>query len=376
MNRLIIQPRNNWQAIVEQQGFIWHTASNAAYWNESAYYEFTYHDIQEIKHATTELYEMFLEAGQYVIDNELFHLFCIPPKFIDYLVQSWNDSPPCLNYGRFDLAYDGITPPKLLEFNCDTPTSLVEASIIQKKWLCDVFHDKNQFNFIESSIIDKWHTLRHYLTSTIHFAHTNDHSGEDIGTIEFIAKLANKAGFTCIPLFMENIGICDNEFVDMDDKSIDNIYKLYPWEWLCNERFSDYIIANDSINWIEPIWKMLWSNKAILPILWDLFPRHTNLLWATFDSPNARDYVRKPILSREGSNVEIYKENILFTQKHGPYAKGKFIYQDLYDLPDYSGNKPVIGSWIIDNKPIGIGVREDGLITGNLSRFVPHIIKD
>lgn len=113
----------------------------------------------------------------------------------------------------------------------------------------------------------------------------------------------------------------------------------------------------------------------ILPILWNLYPRHPNLLWATRDAPASDSYVRKPVLAREGANVRIVKEGREIAATDGAYSEGRAIYQGLFDLPDFDGARPVIGSWSVDGEPAGMGVREDGLITGNLSRFVPHIIE-
>lgn len=57
----------------------------------------------------------------------------------------------------------------------------------------------------------------------------------------------------------------------------------------------------------------------------------------------------------------------------GTYGKEGFVYQQYCPLPSFDGNYPVIGSWIVDGKPAGIGIREDDTpVTKNTSRFVPH----
>ena len=122
---------------------------------------------------------------------------------------------------------------------------------------------------------------------------------------------------------------------------------------------------------------MLLSNKAILPVLWKLFPNHPNLLAAYFDeSEILYDYVKKPLLSREGANISIFKNGHLLASNEGEYGDEGYIYQEYMELPSFEGNHPVIGSWIIGLEPAGIGIREsDNLITDNLSRFVPQIIR-
>jgi glutathionylspermidine synthase len=147
--------------------------------------------------------------------------------------------------------------------------------------------------------------------------------------------------------------------------------KLYPWEWLINEEYGKYIFKSTT-QFIEPAWKMILSNKGILPLLWELFPEHPNLLPAYFTSKIEGDYIKKPLLSREGANISIFKDGEV-TSSEGDYGEEGFIYQALHELPNFDGNHPMVGSWVIEGESAGIGIREDtSLITGNLSRFVPH----
>ena len=130
--------------------------------------------------------------------------------------------------------------------------------------------------------------------------------------------------------------------------------------------------GKSTVNWIEPVWKMLWSNKALLPILWQLYPDHPNLLPAYFEPHNA-NYVQKPKLSREGANIAIVQNGQIVQSTGGNYGDAGFIYQDIAQIPNMDGNYPVIGSWIIGGEAAGMGIRESSsMITDNVSRFVPH----
>ncbi|HEX4782611.1 MAG TPA: glutathionylspermidine synthase family protein, partial [Usitatibacter sp.] len=124
---------------------------------------------------------------------------------------------------------------------------------------------------------------------------------------------------------------------------------------------------------IEPSWKMLLSNKAILPTLWQMFPEHPNLLAASFEPGKfATDFVKKPIYSREGANVSISARGATL-EAPGDYGAEGFIWQAYHELPRFDGNYTVIGSWVVGEEPAGIGIREDDSpITRNSSRFVPH----
>jgi hypothetical protein len=134
MKRISIAPRPGWQEEVERAGLLWHTADGQPYWNESAYYLFTADQIDEIEAATAELQALCLEAGQFILDRDHFAKFGIPAWTVPFIRRAWDEEPPALFHGRFDLGYDGRTPPKLFEYNCDTPTALFEAAVVQWDW--------------------------------------------------------------------------------------------------------------------------------------------------------------------------------------------------------------------------------------------------
>jgi glutathionylspermidine synthase len=162
----------------------------------------------------------------------------------------------------------------------------------------------------------------------------------------------------------------------MENEPIKNIFKLYPWEWLISDAFARNILQDENrAFWIEPAWKMILSNKAILPILWELFPDHPLLLPAYFEAGRLSRFVKKPILSREGANIDLVTDGRLLHHTDGQYGREGYIFQELFELPDFDGNYPVIGSWVIGQEPAGMGIREaNTLVTDNKSRFVPHLI--
>ncbi len=375
MQRLPIAPRPGWQRKVERRGLIWHTAGGEPYWNEAAYYRFTPRQIDEIEAATAELYRLCLLAGQHVIDHDLFARFAIPRHLVPLIVQAWNAEPPALNHGRFDLGYDGTGAPKMFELNCDTPTALFEAAVVQWEWKEEIFPHDDQFTSLHDKLIAKWRDIAPYLLSRrITFAHVADSAGEDTLTVTYLRDLAEQAGLETVPILVQDIGwdARRRRFVDLRDHPIDVLFHLYPWEWLASEEFAPHIVeCYGQMQWIEPVWKMLWSNKALLAVLWDLFPGHPNLLPASFE-PLGATYVKKPLLAREGANVTIVENGKTLAETGGNYGAEGCIYQALYELPDFDGNRPVVGSWIVDGEPAGMGIREGGLVTGNTSRFVPH----
>jgi glutathionylspermidine synthase len=370
-------PRANWQADVEALGLIWHSPDGKPYWDESAYYSFTRHQIRKLETATTDLYALFLEAGQSVIDRNLFSHFGIPDWCVPLIRDSWDAEPPALNYGRFDLGYDGVGAPKLFEFNCDTPTSLLEAAVVQWHWKEEVFPRADQFNSIHDALVEQWRAIGPRINNRTHVTHVADAAGEDTVTVSYMRDIAGEAGLQTSAILIDEIGWDAGaaQFVDMENDPIETLYHLYPWEWLIDEEFGQNIARSiDKTVWIEPIWKMIWSNKAILAVLWELFPNHPNLLPAYIGEFQG-DHVRKPILAREGANVSIIRGGSIAAETGGDYGREGYVCQGLYPLPGEGNNRPVIGSWIVDGAAVGIGIREDGLITGNTARFVPHIIE-
>ncbi|RKR85254.1 glutathionylspermidine synthase [Mucilaginibacter gracilis] len=377
MKRFKISPRNNWQKTVEALGFNFHS-TDVPYWDETAHYTFTMPEVEKLEAVTAELWDMCIQAVQYVIDNNLFEAFKIPKFIIPHIVDSWNEDAPAI-YGRFDFWYDGIGEPKLIEFNADTPTSLFEASIIQWFWLKDFDEPKDQFNSLHEKLIDYWKYLKNYLyNDKLYFSCIKD-SLEDFTTTAYMQDCAMQGGLDTEFIYIEDIGWDNNNqyFVDLKNQPIRNIFKLYPYEWMVNEAFGQNIVTDtQKALWIEPSWKMLLSNKAILAILWQLFPEHKNLLPTYFTRSDLTKYVKKPFLSREGANITIVENGLVIEATDGDYGEEGYVYQELCKLPNFDGNFPVIGSWVIGQQPAGIGIREsDGLITNNMSRFVPHLIE-
>lgn len=374
MKRFACTPRIGWQKRVEALGLTWHTPSDGPYWDETAYYEITPHDVAAIKAATTACYEMYLAVGDRIVRDRLFRRFGIPDWCADLITDSWNAEPPALNFGRFDFAYDGRTSPKLLEFNCDTPTSLLEAAVIQWEWKESVLPERGQFNEIHECLIEKWKDIKPYLPSDlVHFVCSRDFLGEDITTTTYLRETANDAGLKTRSLLIGDVGwdMAHRRWVDLSNDEMRTIFKLYPWEWMVREKFGPNIRDNKTL-WIEPIWKMMWSNKCALPLLWNMFPNHANLLPAWDERPPF-SCVAKPCFGREGRGVS-------FLSAEDPLPDvaetlGRLIFQDEIEIAPFDGQIPIVGSWIVDSYPAGIGIREGGRITTNNSRFAPHVLE-
>ena len=384
MQRITCPERSDWRTTAEETGFDFHTIDGERYWDERAYYAFSLDEIEDqIEAPSGEIDAMCLELVSNAVDDEDYlRRLKIPETFWPLISESWHRDEGSL-YGRLDLSFDGRGPAKLLEYNADTPTSIFEAAVFQWTWLEQSIERRiipataDQFNSIHERLIDAWKKVgvgRH-----VHLAGTTENA-EDAATLAYLEDTARQAGLATTLIDIEDIGLRDDgSFADLDDRSIELVFKLYPWEWMFHDAFGAKI-ADAPTRWIEPPWKAILSNKGILPLLWEMFPDHPNLLPAFFeDDPNAAElgasFVRKPLYSREGANVALISDGVTVVEQQGPYGAEGFIRQALAPLPNFSRQYPVLGSWLIDHTPCGLSIREDeNPITGNTSRFLPHAI--
>jgi glutathionylspermidine synthase len=386
MRRIACTERDDWRQTAEACGFDFHTIDGERYWDERAYYAFTLDEIErEIEAPTGEIHAMCLELAARVVDDEAYlKRLKIPQSFWPLISESWHRHQGSL-YGRLDLMFNGEGRAKLLEYNADTPTSIFEAAVFQWTWLEQSIErraipgEADQFNSIHERLIDAWKPLG--LGCHLHLAGTMANA-EDAGTLAYLQDTAVQAGLVTTVLDIEQIGWREaggGGFVDLDGRDIALAFKLYPWEWMFHDAFGARLMDAQT-RWIEPPWKAVLSNKGILPLLWEMFPGHPNLLPAYFeDDPRAAElgtsYVRKPLYSREGANVTIVSGSAPLAAQDGPYGSEGFIRQALATVRDFDRQYPVIGSWLVDHAPCGLSIREDaGPITGNNSRFLPHAI--
>ena len=384
MQRITCPERDDWRATAVQAGFDFHTIDGERYWDERAYYGFTLDEIErQIEAPTAEIDAMCLElVGRAVDDERTLRRLKIPEAFWPLISESWHSDQASL-YGRLDLSFDGRGPAKLLEYNADTPTSIFEAAVFQWTWLEQAIERRitsgraDQFNSIHERLVEAWKKLgagRH-----LHLTGISENS-EDAGTLAYLEDTARQAGLPTTLIDIKDIGLRDDTgFVDLDNRAIEFAFKLYPWEWMFHDAFGAQL-AKAPTRWIEPPWKAILSNKGILPLLWEMFPGHPNLLPAYFedDADAAKlgtSFVRKPLFSREGANVALISAGATLVEQQGPYGAEGFIRQALAPLPNFSGQYAVLGSWLIDHTPCGLSIREDeNPITGNASRFLPHAI--
>jgi glutathionylspermidine synthase len=366
MERILTTPRSDWQAQVEALGFDYHSMNQAIYWDERACYHFKAREIEQLESATQEIEGLCLELVEHVVEQCRYAELGIPEYAWPLIEASWrNREKPLL--GRLDFSYNGTQPPKLLEYNADVALGLLESSLIQKQWLEQVYSNRQQFNTIHEKLMA---ARGHWDFQQVHLTCRTQRE-EVFGNMAYLANTLSQSGLSTKLLHIDRICWNGKEFVDQESQVIKALIKLYPWEWMIEEVFSRVLQANTQV--IEPAWKMILTNKGLLVLLWELFPGHPNLLPTYFNYQHmAGDYVKKPLSGVEGENISLH--NIRDTMDSDSHHNHQaFVYQQAHFLPNFDGNYPVIGSWLIAGESAGISIREDdSLITSVASRAVPH----
>ncbi len=379
---------------LESIGFVWHTDSdNSSYISDeivvisedeaNAYYE-----------ATNELYDMFAQTGQYVIDNDLFHDLNIPFNLVEMIKESWENDVHWHLYSRFDLAggIDG-KPIKLIEFNADTPTSLFETAIIQWAMLkANGLDEASQFNNLYEALkdnfkriitldsdIEKFDEYYSGLGWKILFSSISG-SSEDINTTKLLQHIATEAGFNTDFEFIENVQFND-EGIYKNDELFEFWFKLIPWENIAIEESElalilTQIIGDKKAIIFNPAYTLMFQSKGFMKILWDLYPNHPLLLETSFEPLVGKKQVEKRCFGREGANVTIINaDQSIDEQTNGDYEGHKPIYQEYVEFPkDSNGNSYQAGVFYA-YEACGLGFRRGGKILNNMSKFVGHIIK-
>jgi len=363
-------PRQDWQSRVESEGFTFYLKDGyGTNWLDDTYLEISELEYIQFQDATTELNHLFKNTIEYLLGNkDELAKFNIPRKYWDWIHESYTASLQRGIYGRFDLMHGPDGLPKLLEFNADTPTTLVESAIIQWTWLQDRMSEfsgsVDQFNSIHDDLIKQWGLQNISKNQSVHFAFSSE-SLEEKATCAYMMDVAAHAGINVISIDMKDIGSDGTQLYDLNEQPIENLFKLYPWEWMINEPFGDALLWTKT-KFFEPPWKMLCSCKAILPVMWELHRNHPYLLESSWEKIN--DSFAKPIFGREGKGITHNNTTI----DNPDYDVGPVIYQK-----SALSNKPpiVVGSWLIGSASSGLIARtSDTSIVTDESPVIPHVV--
>jgi glutathionylspermidine synthase len=378
---------------LESIGFYWHTDQDKTSYVADELVVISPEEAEAYYDAANTLYDMFVEAGQYVIDNNLFHELNIPFNLVELIKNSWSNDVHWHLYGRFDFAggVDG-KPIKLLEFNADTPTSLYETAIIQWAMLkANGMNEAEQFNTVFEAIKENFKRLvvlggetedfaQYYEGWKILFSSIKG-SIEDENTVRFLQIAANEAGFHTDFAYVDEVGFNGREGIFKGDENFEYWFKLIPWENIAIEEgdlalLLDEIVREQQAIILNPAYTVMFQSKAFMKVLWELFPNHPLLLETSFEPLKGKKQVEKRAFGREGANTVIYDASMNVIEKtEGEYGSFKPIYQEYVELPKDDETRSYQAGVFFAYEGCGLGFRRGGLIMENFSKFVGHRIK-
>lgn len=351
-------------------------------------------EIDNYKQAVRQLYELYEKAAQYIIDTQRWNDAGIPDNAVEIIQYTWEHRHQHLHlYSRFDLS--GVIngrPPKLIEFNADTATVIPETAIIQTELLRHSdLRNVSQFNDLKASLSSQFERLSHqnpHRPTAVLFS-TLGHE-EDALNADIIADTAKDIGYEIFYMPMEKVFFSPEEGIFMPVRKdeylpIDFWFKLVPWEFIAWEEpklmdILTQVVTKDLCIILNPAYTMLYQSKAMLNILWELFPNHPLLLETTL-SPQAfkgRSYVEKVIYGREGENVKVFNPaGICLESCEGEYGHFPSVYQAYEELPKDSDEEYYQAGIYYTDKACALSYRRrDGLIIDTDAEFIGHFVKE
>ncbi len=376
--------------LMEEVGFTWHTDNDGSDYISNELISVTHAEAEAYYEAGNTLYEMFCEAGEYVIENDLLFDIGIPFNLIETLKNSWENDVHWHLYGRFDLAggIDGKAI-KLIEFNADTPTGVFETAIVQWAMLkANNMDEEAQYNNFYEGMIANFRRLimlegdpedfaDHYDGWKILFSSTRDDDEEE-NTVKFLQNCANDAGFETHFCYLDEVNFDDeNGVFDSEDNHYEYWFKLYPWEDIALEddlpMILENIMRNQKAIILNPAYTLMFQSKGFMKILCDLYPDSPYLLKTSFEPLNGTKQIKKQFFGREGANCEIIAANgDVLLKTEGEYENYKSVYQKYVEFPSNAKGEKYQAGLFFAYEPIALGFRKGGEILDNMAKAVSH----
>ncbi len=354
----------------------------------------------ELKRATNELHALFMHATDHVLSDESqLEKFNLPRALWEKIRQSWSNRRNQMITGRFDftLSERGI---KLYEYNCDSASCHLETGRLQGSWArnfgCDEGEDAGAM--LGGLLKDAW--LHSDISDTVHIM--RDRDLEESYHALYMQEAMTAAGVRS-KIIKGVTGLSwdkDGAILDADGERVRRVWKTWSWETALDQlrqeceddevrlrQFGNGQIPDDPPRLVdvllrpevmvyEPLWTLIPSNKAILPVLWSLFPEFPYLLRSSYeltDELRASGYVAKPIVGRGGANISIYgRDDRLRAATEGGFGDREQIYQQLAPLPVVAGLNVQLNTFSVSGRYAGACTRTDrSLVINGESDCIP-----
>lgn len=352
-----------------------------------AYYCISETAMRELQRATNELHRMFLHATNQVLsDDAQLARFNLPPALWSRIRQSWDNRRNEMITGRFDFAMrpEGL---KAYEYNADSASCYMEAGSLLGRW-ADAFgctDGRDPGARLYDLLVDAWRETA--IDGVLHIMRDDDI--EETYHALFMKRAMEQAGLTCrIVTGVEGLRWGDGgEVLDKDGIPIRWVWKTWAWETALDEIREDLaedeenlrlhrtidratqpprivdVLLREGVMVFEPLWTLVTSNKAILPVVREMFPSSRFLLdtgYELTDELRAAGYAAKPIVGRCGANIALYGQDAnLVAATEGQFESRDTIYQELWKLPRVAGRNAQIQAFSVDGSFAGVGIRLD-----------------
>lgn len=342
---------------------------------------------KELRRATSELHALFMHATDYVLqDDARLEKFNLPRAIWPKLHMSWDNRRNEMITGRFDftLSERGL---KVYEYNADSASCHMESGKVQGKWAehfgCRA--GRNAGAGLHELLVDAWQAQN--IEGVLHIM--QDNHPEEVYHALFMKEALQQAGIHC-KIITGVEGLCwgdDGAILDAEGTEIRWVWKTWAWETALDqiraeceedeERLKNYpldrshsgsprlvdVLLRKGVMVYEPLWTLIPSNKAILPVLWQLFPNHPYLLNSSYAlSPelSGKGYVSKPIAGRCGANITLVDHhNRLLEETEGSFGRQDNVYQEMFALPVLGGKYTQICTFSVAGSYAGACSRVD-----------------
>ncbi|MDT8399212.1 MAG: bifunctional glutathionylspermidine amidase/synthase [Pseudomonadales bacterium] len=350
------------------------------------YFEISETAIKELKRATNELHALFMHATDFVLQNdEWLEKFNLPRALWSRIRQSWDNRKNQMITGRFDFCMTeaGI---KVYEYNADSCSCHMECGKVQDKWAehFEVDAGRSAGDRLHPMLVEAWKASA--VQGVLHIM--QDQDLEETYHALFMKAALERAGITCKVLKGVS-GLHWNQagkIVDAEGIEVTWVWKTWAWETAldqiraeCEEdefklrhyqldqvkagtpRLVDVLLRKEVMVY-EPLWTLIPSNKAILAVLWMLFPDHPYLLNTQFSldpSLLSKGYAAKPIAGRCGSNISMVEAGTVIAETSGQFEHHDLIYQALCLLPELQGFSAQVSTFSVAGTYAGSCIRAD-----------------
>lgn len=348
-------------------------------------------EVDAYEETANDLFDMFVAAGQAVIDQNRFAELGIPDSLVELIKLTWDDDRNIHLYGRFDLAggIDG-KPIKLIEFNADTATCLPETAVVQFAHLKANGRDESQqFNSVFETLTAQFEEILavnpDLQPSLLLSAMRN--FPEDDANVALIGEAAREAGFEVEFDFIDEVEFSEEDGIYWQNprnsqfEKMDFWFRLVPWEVIADEEPDLIEILTEIVRKrhaliLNPAYTLLFQSKHILKILWELYPNHPLLLETDARPLPGKACVEKVIFGREGANVRVLNaDGSERDAVKGDYADYPKVYQEYVEFPQDDDERRYQAGVFYAGAACGLGFRRGGAILNNTASFVGHVVE-